>query len=361
MTPHPRHSPFAVELHGAAIAQSQLTRISRTWWEECQLRSVSGRRFLNGLRSSQAVWFLFATVGLVACTKPIQSTLPGPPTPDQIAELWLRPTPGRDLFHGIGGSRLAPDPAAIYTVIELKRSGFSRGYTVKDPKDREWSAKFPPEAPTEVAASRILWAVGYHQPPIYYLAKWNAAKAPSPNPQLPARFRQKDPDLHGLTATDPWSYYRNPFVGTRELHGLLVLQAMLGNSDLKDQQNVIYTLAETFEGAKRWYVARDLGQSFGRTGVLDAPRGDPDVFEQTPFIKGVVAGRVEFEYRGRHRELFRNISPSDVRWVCGQLRQLTDDQWADAFRAGGFPKPIADRFIRRMKQKIDEGLALKDS
>ena len=335
--------------------------ICRTCWEECQLHSVSGRRFFDGVRSSRAVWFLFATAGLIACAKPIQSTLSGPPPPDQLAELWIRPAPGRDLFHGIGGSRLAPDLAAIYTVIELKRTGFSRGYTVKDPKDREWSAKFPPEAPTEVAASRLLWGVGYHQPPIYYLAKWNAAKAPSPNPQLPARFRQKDPDLHGLTAKDPWSYYRNPFVGTREMQGLLVLQAMLGNSDLKDQQNVIYTLAETFEGAKRWYVARDLGQSFGRTGVLDAPRGDPAVFEQTPFIKGVVAGRVQFEYRGRHRELFRNISPADVRWVCGQLRQLTDDQWADAFRAGGFPKPIADRFIRRMKQKIDEGLALKDS
>jgi hypothetical protein len=43
------------------------------------------------------------------------------------------------------------------------------------------------------------------------------------------------------------------------------------------------------------------------------------------------------------------------------LKQLTDEQWADAFRAGGFSKSIADRFIRRMKQKIDEGLAVKDS
>jgi len=313
------------------------------------------------MRIWPAVWFLFATVGLIACSNPIKSTLPGPPTPDQLAELWIRPEPGRDLFNGVGGSRLAPDPAVVYTVIEIKRTGFSRGYTVKDPKGREWSAKFPPEARTEVAASRILWGIGYHQPPIYYLAEWNAAKAPSPNPQLPARFREKDPDLHGLIAKDSWSYYHNPFVGTREMNGLLVLQAMLGNSDLKDQQNVIYPLAEPFEGAKRWYVARDLGQSFGRTGVLEAPRGDPAVFEQTPFIKGVVAGHVQFDYRGRHRVLFRNISPADVRWVCGQLRQLTDDQWADAFRAGGFPRSIADRFIRRMKQKIDEGLALKDS
>jgi len=59
--------------------------------------------------------------------------------------------------------------------------------------------------------------------------------------------------------------------------------------------------------------------------------------------------------------LFQNISPADVRWVCGQLNRLTDDQWRDAFRAGGFAPGLADRFIRRIKQKIDEGLSLKDS
>ena len=306
---------------------------------------------------------LVVTVGLLfACSsRAIQSTLPGPPTAEQLAELWTQPEKGRDLFWGIGGKALAPDPAAHYTVVEIKRSGFSRGYTLKDPKGHEWSAKFPPEAPTEVTASRILWGIGYHQPPIYYVAEWNAAKAPSPNPQLPARFREKSPDLVGLDAKEPWSYYSNPFVGTRPMNGLLVLQAMLGNSDLKDQQNVIYALKEPLEGAKQWYVSRDLGQSFGRTGVLDAPRGDVVVFERTPFIRGVKSGRVEFDYRGRHKVLFENISPADVRWACEQLRALTDDQWHDAFRAGGFPKSLADRFIRRMKQKIDEGLSLKDS
>jgi hypothetical protein len=307
-----------------------------------------------------SVWFLCATAALGAACNPVHSTLQGPPSREQIAELWARPEAGRDLFWGVGGKRLAPDPAARYRVIEIKRSGFSRGYTTKDPKDREWSVKFPPEAATEVAASRILWGLGYHQPPVYYLAKWEAERATSPNPQLPARFREKSPDLHGLDAKGAWSYYRNPFVGTRELNGLLVLMAMLGNSDLKDQQNVIYTLDEPLNGTKTWYVARDLGQTFGRTGVLDAPRGDPDVFEQTPFIKGVVRGKVQFDYRGRHKVLFENITPDDVRWICTRLQQLTAEQWRDAFRAAGFPQPIGDRFIRRMKQKIDEGLALKD-
>jgi hypothetical protein len=50
-----------------------------------------------------------------------------------------------------------------------------------------------------------------------------------------------------------------------------------------------------------------------------------------------------------------------VRWVSEQLKRLTDDQWRDAFRAGGYAQGLADRFIRRMKQKIDEGLSLKES
>jgi hypothetical protein len=303
-----------------------------------------------------AAWGALAACG---SSSAIKSTSPGQPTEKQMAELWIEPGRDRDLFYGVGGKRLAPDPAAKYAVIEIKRGGFSRGYTVIGPGDREWSAKFPPEAGTEIVASRLFWGIGYHQPPIYLLQNWTAEKATSPNPQLPARFREKSPDLHGLDAGDPWSYYRNPFVGTRQMNGLLVLQAMLGNSDLKDQQNVIYSLQQEHESASRWYVARDLGQTFGRTGMLDAPRGDVEVFEETPFIRGVENGRVRLEYSGRHKALFENIRPADVRWICERLDRLTDRQWQDAFRAGGIDRQAADRFIRRMKQKIAEGLALE--
>jgi hypothetical protein len=231
---------------------------------------------------------------------------------------------------------------------------------VTDPRDREWNVKFPPEAGTEIIASRIHWGIGYHQPPVYLLQDWTAEKATSPNPQLPARFREKDPELNGLNAGDPWSYFRNPFVGTTQLNGLLALEALLGNSDLKDVQNVVYTLKTPLEGSTTWYVARDLGQTFGRTGVIDAPRGDIEAYEKTPYLRGVENGKVRFEYRGRHGALFQNISPTDVRWVCEKLNRLTDQQWKDAFRAGGIEGDLADRFIRRTKQKIAEGLALKD-
>jgi hypothetical protein len=315
----------------------------------------SGATFLT-----PAVSILALGVVTAACHPPVRSTLASPPTPSQRAQLWSEPRAGRDLYWGVGGKQLAPDASVSYTVIEIKRSGFSRGYDVKGPDGREWSVKFPPEAPTEVAASRIHWGVGYHQPPVYYVMKWTADKATSPNPQLPARFREKNPKLSGrMEAKGPWSYYQNPFVGTRELNGLIVLQIMLGNSDLKDENNEIYQLREAVEGASTWYVARDIGHTFGRTGVMDAPRGDVEVFEKTPFIKGVVNGRVKFEWRGLHDALLENITPADVRWICGRLERLTDAQWQDAFRAGGFPQEDADRYIRRLKQKIAEGLALK--
>jgi hypothetical protein len=306
-------------------------------------------------------WLVCAVLVLIlSCARGMVSTSPGPPTERQLAELWVEPGPDRDLYWGIGGKRLAPDPATRYTVIDVKRGGFSRGYTLRDPGGREWSAKFPPEAPTEVAASRILWGVGYHQPPIYYLAEWHADEAPAPNPQLPARFREKKPDLHGLDAGPSWSYYRNPFVGTRPLNGLLVLHAMLGNSDLKDEQNVIYSVDDAPGGMTRWYVARDLGQTFGRTGLFNPPRGDVEVFEQTPFIRGVENGYVRFHYRGRHRALFERITPADVRWICKRLAALSDVQLHDAFRAAGYDRPTADRFIGRLKEKIAEGLQLGD-
>jgi hypothetical protein len=275
-----------------------------------------------------------------------------------ISELWIEPEPGRDLFYGVGGERLAPNPLTMYEVLSVKKGGFSKGYTVRDLDGREWSAKLYPEARTEVVASRLLWGLGYHQPPIYTVEEWSANGANGENPQPVARFREKQPAFHGLKEDEPWSYADNPFLGSRPLAGLLVLQVMLTNADLKPAQNMRYTLSEPSEDASRWYVARDLGQSFGRTGVISALRDDIDAYDQSKFITGVNNGIVEFEYYGLQTELMKGITTEDVLWISVRLAKLTDKQWLDAFRAGGYSDRTAQRYIRRMKIKIAEGLAL---
>jgi hypothetical protein len=277
-----------------------------------------------------------------------------------LAALWMEPATPRDLLHGPGGPALAPDPRARYRVVAVKIGGFSAGYDVVDEEGRKWSAKFPPEAAPEVVASRILWGVGYHQSPIYLLREWYADGASAPNPQLPVRFREDDPAFHGLEEGASWDFTDNPFVGTRALKGLLVLHAMLGNSDLKTSNNSIYELDEPVHGVDRWYASRDIGHTFGRTGALESPRGDVDAFQTTGFIQDVEGDRAELAYGGRHRDLFTDVTGADVRWICELLAGLTDEQLRDAFRAGAYEPRLATRFIRKLRAKVAEGLALPE-
>ena len=52
------------------------------------------------------------------------------------------------------------------------------------------------------------------------------------------------------------------------------------------------------------------------------------------------------------------IRPADVQWAGRLLTRLTDKQWRDAFRAGNYSEGDADRYIRKLKQKIDDAIAL---
>ncbi len=67
---------------------------------------------------------------------------------------------------------------------------------------------------------------------------------------------------------------------------------------------------------------------------------------------------MQFDYQARHRELLENITPADVVWLCSLLDKISDRQWDEAFRSAAYPKETADRYIRKLKSKIQEGLAL---
>ena len=97
------------------------------------------------LQSPRLMWrkllVLAGTVCIAAaCHTSIRSTATAPVSPDQTAELWRAPEPNRDLFWGVGGQALAPDPSAAYKLIELKKTGFSMGMTVEGSDGRKWSA-----------------------------------------------------------------------------------------------------------------------------------------------------------------------------------------------------------------------------
>lgn len=313
---------------------------------------------------SRVLHALFGSVAIAvttSCAPPIRVTMP-PATAGRVS-LWEEPgdVASRDVYYGPWGPERAPDPADVYVLIAHKHSGVNPGMTVRDSRGRRWSVKqaptdgTPSEGPIEVVVSRVLSAVGYHQPPVYYLRSFTLKDDWGLHTELGGRFRLKDARLK---ERGEWSWQQNPFVGTRPYHGLLVMLMLFASSDLKNSNNSLY---EYRSGAivELRYAVRDLGTALGDTSRLAPRRGDPSVFERQRVFKGIENGFVEFNFHGWHQELIRHrITSADVGWATELLSQLTEAQWSDAFRAGGYDDETASRFTRKLRANVAEGRLL---
>jgi len=308
-----------------------------------------------------------ATLVLIAVTggscagvgRPQVQNAPPPPG----SSMWVEPTDiaSRDLYYGPWGRELAPDPKDVYELVELKHTGVNLGMTVKDSKGREWSVKQPypgnldSEAPVEVVVSRLLSAVGYRQPPVYYLPAFTLKDDFGRKVEVGGRFR---PKVEGLKEVGAWDWADNPYVGSKEYQGLIVLLVMFNSTDLKNSNNSLY---ERRDGdlVEQWYVARDVGSALGDTDRFTPRKNHADSFEKMPFILGVTNGYVDFAYNGWYKNLVRDrIKPEDVAWACNLLGSLSEQQMRDAFRTAGYEPDMASRFIARLREKIQQGRSL---
>lgn len=278
-----------------------------------------------------------------------------------LDELWRDPgnIAAKDLRFGRGGKALMPDARTEYVFKASDVTGYSPGYDVVDPAGRKWDVKISDEGQTEVIVSRLLWAVGYHQPVVYFVPEWTMTGGPVSKPNS-GRFRLSSDHK---TAGE-WSWLDNPFVGTRQLKGLIVANLIVNNWDLKPSQNRIYTnIARSAEARSaqvdRWFVVQDLGASLGKTAWPVGNRNNIDDFESQKLVLGVQDGRVQFDYHARHKELLTDITPADVVWICRLFDRITDRQWADLFAGAHLSDEAGARYTRKIKLKIQEGLALQ--
>jgi hypothetical protein len=314
---------------------------------------------------NRGAWTLVLPAALLwvdACARVLH--LPVQPLTSSVtAELWHDPVDieARDLFHGPGGAGLAPQ-RVTYAFVAHKRSGKNPGYDVRDPDGRLWSVKLGEESQSEVAASRILWAVGFHQPPTYYVERWTLSGADTSD-QPAGRFRA---ELPGHDVIGDWSWYDNPFIGSRPFAALITVNLLLNNWDLKTSNNKIYVLTDEDGIAERRYVVRDLGASLGKARQpaflswfpfmrhKQGSKNDLADLEAQGFVKSASDGRVEFDYRGLDRALADSVPAGDLRWTRELLSRLSERQWLDAFRAGGFTADESARYVRKIRAKIAE-------
>jgi len=283
--------------------------------------------------------------------------------------LWQEPSDitSRDLFLGAGGEAGKPDLSKVTFVRDQAGGGFSINYRVRDGAGKVWVAKLGKEAQPETTSSRLLWAVGYVTEINYLVPCVQIQGAPEPRYKVKrcegngfanVKFEARPEDVKRLEA---WSWTNNPFTGTKEFQGMVVLMSLLNNWDLKDDNNKILYVPATDGGqAELRYIISDLGATFGKTGgVLSHNRNAPEDFVKSKFVEGVEGNRVRFAYGGKNAGLFKNISVADTKWIANWLSQLSDQQLNDAFRAANYSPEEIEFWTRALKARIDQLVKLQ--
>lgn len=281
-------------------------------------------------RASGMIAVIILAVCFSAAVAQEKSTAVGSPV------LWERVSiPERDLYWGPGGREMYPNMEGM-TFVSRQTGGANLKFRLRDKEGREWIAKVTDEARPEVAATRLLWAIGYPTEVDYIVPK---VAVPNWGRFANVRFEARP---EGVKRGDRWSWDENPFKNSPEFAGLRIMMAMLNNWDLKDENTVILQ-----KDGKLYYAVSDLGASLGKLPQTPGTKsgrtvGKPVDYAGSTFIKNVDGQMIHFAYTAPRADLMRGINVTHGRWLADLLMQLSDKQIEDAFRAANYePKEIA--------------------
>lgn len=298
--------------------------------------------------------------GAAAQTQPVGTT--GIGDPPQV--LWRDPgaIASRDLFWGPGSA--ARGPKGPFTFVEEKTTGTQPKIVVTDVNGVRWDVKFGREVHAEIAASRLVHALGYFVEEHYFVPSGRIDGATQLSRArehidvagrfAKARFSRLDPDI--AETEDEWTFRENPFVGQQELSGLMILMTMLNNWDIRGEANNAVVRAATPNGAQeRRYLVGDLGATFGRMGgrISNHSKWNLEDYQAEGFIEKVEDGVVHLDYDGIESDMDR-VPLEHARWFASLVSQLTHDQVRRAFEAAGAVPAEVDGFSQRFMAKVRE-------
>jgi hypothetical protein len=174
--------------------------------------------------------------------------------------------------------------------------------------------------------------------------------------------------VNGQKKSGNWSWFKNPFVGTKELNGLRIMMALINNWDLKEINNAIYT--ENGKGPR--YLVSDLGASFGETGnVITRSKSNPNDYIGTKFVQEATPEHVDFFLSSRPfvlsaidvpnyvtrthmQDVVKKIPVADAKWLGKLLGRLSDEQIRDCFRAAGYSPEEVEGYAAVVKERITD-------
>jgi hypothetical protein len=251
----------------------------------------------------------------------------------------------RDVLRGPTSEGIAP---ALDNVKFLGRQtgGNNLKYRIEDANGNEWVVKIADESQAEVAATRLIWALGYRTEIDHIVPRISIEKIGN---YKNARFEGRPKTIK---RGERWSWTNHPHTGTKEFDGLRIMMAFVNNWDLKDENNIIIE-----DGGKSYLVVSDLGSSFGKLADKSKSRSgrsvnEPEDFAKAGFVKGVNNGIIELDYRGMGEDHLKGIKVENARWLADLLLQLTDKQISDAFRAANYSNEDVNLYTAAVKARI---------
>jgi len=321
-------------------------------------RRAFALQFVTTVMLAPPRWWLLS-VGLVI----VSQAWAGPTVPKTAAArttglLWREPTDisTRNLLNGPGGPDRRPKGRLTFVAEDLKET--RPKFVVTDEAGVRWKIKLGSEAQPEVAATRLVWAVGYFADENYFLPK---VQVENLGPlRRGSEFVLPDGTVFGArieraerSATKgTWPWFHNPFDGTTELNGLRVLMALINNWDLLTDNNSI----RDRQGVTGAYYVGDLGATFGRvSGAWVSTRNNAQDYANSTFIRSVSSKTVDFTARTcsivipvlyifpnyfwqctQDNRVLERIPVADAAWIAQWLSRLSPEQIADAFRAASY-------------------------
>jgi hypothetical protein len=327
---------------------------------------------------AQTTTRLCSLLVLAVVALPAPSPAQAPATPHAV--IWRDPgnMASLDLFYGAGGKAHAPDARGRFTFVKEDMQATSPKFDVVDGRGVHWKVKLGEEPASETAATRFLWAAGYFVDEDYYLATLKVRHMPKLH--RGQNFVSADGTVHRArlerTSKDvkkvgDWDWFKNPFLGQRELNGLRVMMSLVNNWDLDQKNNSI----DAMDGERR-YVVSDVGASFGNTGnMLTRSKSAPREYADSTFIENPTSELVDFvmhsrpfflsvvnvsNYRDRTRmeQITKNIPRADAKWLGHRLSLLSAAQIRDGFRAAGYTRQEVETYTQAMRKRIAELEAL---
>jgi len=275
-----------------------------------------------------------------------------------------------DLFWA-GGSRERM-PAGPFTFVNEDMGGTNPKANVRDVNGVLWGVKWDEEVHSEVAASRLAWAMGLRVDETYYLEKGTIVFTGGQRPTFQrigpfidkqgnftsgARFKRWIPEqkLKG-----DWSFAQNPMRSEGGYSVLVLMNVIMANWDTKDSNNKLLSVPEA-TGTRDWYIVGDYGACFGKMGghTSHSKYVLRDFAANPPVVKSVSGDTMYLEFKGSNAPAHASVPLEGARFFANRAAQLTLAQIEDAFRAAnanerdlhGFAEAVYGR-IRDVVTKV---------